>query len=191
MKGNVIGLWSPAPQSGKTTAAAVLVELLPKARIVPFAEPLKLMAAPLLRMAGYTAFDANRYLFREKELTLDFLPGEPTSRHLLQTLGTEWGRDCMGVDFWTELWKRRVQACLCGPWKYVIVDDVRFPNEVEAVKAMRGEVWGVVRPGVTDFTGHRSEQNLSALVQRVIRNDGTIEQLRCSIKQTLELGVAA
>lgn len=182
----IIGLWSPAPQSGKSTAAAILVELLPGTKIVPFAEPLKVMGVALMRHAGYTWDEATRLLYRDKELPCGLLPGEPTARRLLQTLGTEWGRDCLGEDFWAELWARKAQSVRDTENCAVIADDVRFPNEVRAVKAAGGEVWAVVRPSVTDFSGHRSEQNLSALVDRVIRNEGDFHDLTAALRAALD-----
>lgn len=181
----IIGLWSPAPQSGKSTAAAILVDLLPGAKILPFADPLKMMGVTLLRQAGYSYFDATRHLFRDKEAVLELLPGKPTGRRLLQTLGTEWGRDCMGTEFWTVLWAQRAHKAVGEGWN-VLVDDVRFPNEVQAVKDAGGEVWAVIRPGATDFSGHRSEQNLSALVSRVIRNVGTFDDLTAALRAGVE-----
>jgi hypothetical protein len=42
------------------------------------------------------------------------------------TLGTEWGRDAVHPDLWVRLW------AASGPrTSRVVVEDVRFPNEVE------------------------------------------------------------
>jgi hypothetical protein len=57
-----------------------------------------------------------------------------TLRHALQTLGTEWGRNLMGSDFWVN------KACLTitdflSQGVSVVVDDCRFTSEYAAMKA--------------------------------------------------------
>ena len=53
----------------------------------------------------------------------------------MQTLGTEWGRECIGPEVWVDVWKSNVQKWLDGGLN-VVVDDMRFPNEWDAVKAL-------------------------------------------------------
>ena len=82
----LIGLYSPAPRSGKTTVSHAL-ERSVFVR-VPFAEPLKELVFPLLVSIGYTPAQAAQRLYSDKELVLDHLG--VSTRHILQTLGTEW-----------------------------------------------------------------------------------------------------
>ncbi len=48
---------------------------------------------------------------------------------LLQVLGTEWGRKTRGEDFWVNIMKQRVAKI---NHDYLIIDDVRFENELTA-----------------------------------------------------------
>lgn len=168
---NIIALWSPAPGCGKSTVAGILAQQ--GYQIVPFAEPMKRMIVALLLRAGYSMEEAHQYTRVSKHEPLKRLRGEPTARHLLQTLGTEWGRDCISRDLWTGIWADEVLQR-----EKVVVDDMRFVNEVAAVRKLNGQIWEIQRPGVTTTTKHRSEAGLPGVqFDRTIINDGTIEDL--------------
>jgi hypothetical protein len=77
-----------------------------------------------------------------------------TPRHAMQTLGTEWGRQCIGQDFWIGLWRAEVER---WPSMHIVADDVRFPNELAAVRALGGRIWLVKRPALRAMP-HASEQ---------------------------------
>jgi hypothetical protein len=165
----LIGLYSPAPQSGKTTVAAAL-ERRGFAR-VPFADPLKAMVAQFLQGLGYREDEAQRLVHIDKGTTIPQLG--VTVRHLLQTLGTEWGRTCVAPDVWLKCW-----AASAMRHSFVVVDDVRFPNEAELIRSMGGQLWRIERPGLADATGHASEGGLADWAfDWVIVNDGTVEDL--------------
>jgi hypothetical protein len=169
----IIGLWSPAPGSGKTTVA----QLLADHTIVSFAEPLKRMATELLICAGYREDEAQRLLYRDKHESLTRLSGWPTGRALLQRLGSEFGRDQIHPLLWVNLWIFRATEC-----EHVVADDVRFGEEMDAIRDLGGEVWSVVRPGFYDKTGHKSENALAGRTfDRVIINDGTLEDLEAKV----------
>lgn len=105
-----------------------------------FAEPLK----DMLRVVGLTDAHLDGDL---KELPSDLLCSK-SPRHAMQTLGTEWARDCIHPEFWVKLWYRDVikMHAGSGPIK-ILVDDVRFPNEVLAIREAGGVIWRVTRPG--------------------------------------------
>ena len=167
----IIGLWSPAPGCGKSTIA----QLLPGYMRVGFADPLRRMVVELINSAGYPWDQSQRFVQWEKETPLELLPGAPTARHLLRTLGTEWGRDVIHPELWVEVWASKVRAMGCP----VVADDVRFPNEAAKILSMGGELWAVTRPGCNDDSGHRSEAGLGdAPFARVIVNDGTLAELQ-------------
>jgi len=70
-----------------------------------------------------------------KEVPCDKLMGK-TPRYAMQTLGTEWGRGFMGMDFWVHAAVREVrefQDCFSDPIN-VVFDDCRFPNEIDLMK---------------------------------------------------------
>lgn len=170
MSPQLIGLYSPAPQSGKTTIAKVLQSH--GYTLVPFAEPLKLMLAPLLSSLGYTDLEVHRFLYEQKGECVPELGITP--RAMLQTLGTEWGRTCISPDVWLKHWKVRVSK-----HERVVVDDVRFVNEAELIRSMGGQVWLIHRPGVRRGTNHASEGGLDEwpYFSDCIYNGSTLEHL--------------
>lgn len=65
-----------------------------------------------------------------------------------------------------------------------VISDCRLPKEAEMVRQLDGEIWQVVRPGVTaGGTGHSSDTDGSQFSpDRVILNDGTLEDLRMKLE---------
>ena len=147
--------------SGKDTAAAGLLRGGSNFRKIAFAEPLKAMLSTLLQSRGCSVYDVSRYLEGDlKEEPTDFLMGR-TPRHAMQTLGTEWGRGLIDSALWVDTFQRRVRETWSKGLS-VVVTDVRFPNEVEAVHALGGVVYCVLRPGTVE-TGHPSEALVKSL----------------------------
>lgn len=132
--------------SGKSTASKYLVEKHGY-QLVKFAGPLK----DMLRSIGLSEEQIEGSF---KEEPCEWLQGK-TPRQAMQTLGCEWGRDCIGPDLWTELWVRRVNLIIAEGGR-VVVDDCRFPNEASEVRSLGGVVWRLVgRGGIAG--GHESE----------------------------------
>lgn len=142
----IIALCGPAG-SGKTTIAKALVENHGFIR-KPFADPLKRMIA-----AG---FNIERELLdgpREvKALPMAIFNGK-TLRDVMQTLGTEWGRDMIGADLWSNAW----QTGIGSGYSYV-ADDLRFANEAAAVWGIEGFVIRLHRDGAGILSDHASEK---------------------------------
>ena len=163
----VIGLCGLAG-SGKSTVAHILSEDWGFAR-KPFAYPLKAMLGALGIPRDVLDGDNTA-----KESPLDILGGK-SARHAMQTLGTEWGRQHIGQDFWVELWKRNALTL-----PKIVADDCRFPNEVEAIRAMGGMVVRIERPGAGSKTGagHASESIGSLEHDLTLFNTRSIEELR-------------
>lgn len=92
-----------------------------------------------------------------------------TIREYLQAYGTEAHRDVFGPDFWVEQLGPRLRD---HKDRIVMVTDVRFPNEAEAVRAAGGVVVEIVGPeGRVTADAHASEAPLPAgLVDVVIQN---------------------
>lgn len=113
----------------------------------------KKMASPLknmLRAVGLTDEHIEGHL---KEKPCDLLCGA-TPRHAMQTLGTEWGRKMIGEDLWVRLWRASIESL-----DRVVVDDVRFANEAQAVRDAGGVVIRVTT--IADLAGgggHESER---------------------------------
>ena len=114
-----------------------------------------------------------------------------TVRELLQILGTDALRNNLHPDTW-------VNALMCdyipysinsGDYKKYesnwIITDLRFPNEMQAVKANGGITIKVIRPNDKDIPLdlHPSETALDdAEFDYEIVNDGTIEDLRDKVE---------
>jgi hypothetical protein len=149
---NLIGLYSSAMGSGKTALTDVLAE---KHGWVPvkFAGTLKDMVKVLLKDLGIQ----NPTEFTDgpnKEMVLEDLGC--STRVLMQTLGTEWGRKIIKPSIWIDLAVAKIQRLQADGWR-VVVDDMRFPNEFQAIKDLGGKAVHVIRPGLQDATGHCSE----------------------------------
>jgi hypothetical protein len=154
MKPHIVGLTGFAG-AGKDTAAGYLAEALQargkRVEIMSFAEPLRAM----LRGLGVP----NQYMTERQLKELD-VPGFNASyRHMAQTLGTEWGRQCMGGNIWLRHLEMRIgQACAGRQVNFVFVTDVRFPNEANWVREQRGSLVHIDRPGLQRVREHVSER---------------------------------
>ena len=158
----VIGLCGLAG-AGKSTAARHLVERHGFVRR-PFAALLKGMLRYLLHAQGVPAGEVDRMVDGDlKEVPTRHLGGQ-TPRRAMQTLGTEWGR-ALAPDLWVEMWAASIVGL-----ERVVADDVRFDNEVAAVRALGGIVVEVRRPGIAPLAGaHASEVGVTA--DAVLCND--------------------
>lgn len=121
-----------------------------------------------------------------------------TPRHALQQLGTQWGRACY-ENVWVDF-ALRVARKLLGQdpnglgytpqlgftltmkigHKGVVIPDVRFPNEVDAIQKVGGRIWKCTRgKGLEGAVGtHASESFIDELpFNAFIPSDVTLEQL--------------
>jgi hypothetical protein len=182
MEPRIIALYSHAPQSGKTTVARHLAYRHGYTPI-KFAEPIKAMVSTLL---DYTSLSYDRIFEaiegRDKERRIGELGGT-TARRMLQTLGVEWGRKCIDENIWANLLVERVAH---DNIKYVI-DDLRFPNEMAALRKLVGvKFWRVDRSDIELNHGHASDGLLDGMqFDTRIQNDGSLEQLHKQIDEAL------
>lgn len=99
----------------------------------------------------------------------------PQARKFLQELGVG-GRNVFGENFWVEQALRGV-----GPADLVVVSDVRFVNEAEAIKAAGGRVVRINRPGRV-AAGHISETALlDYQFDAEVDNSGSVIELEGKI----------
>ena len=174
----LIGLYSPAPQSGKTCVASVISEQ--GYTIVPLAATLKDMIVPMIVALGYDYPRAWELVISDKSYVLPEIG--VSARHMLQTLGTEYGRQCLHPDVWLKCWQKKAER-----FKAVVADDIRFPNEADLIRSMGGEMWLVQRFDVQRTTDHSSEGSLYHYsFDRVIENDGTLDELRSKVMAALK-----
>jgi hypothetical protein len=173
----VIGL-TGLTGSGKTTCANFLMKL--GVQRIRFAGPLKAMLYAL----GLNEEQVDGSL---KEQPCDLLCGK-TPRWFMQYIATEFIRDHVSLNFWVNLWK---VACDKLPLAVsVVVDDVRFPNEIKFLRSYTNNVTIIelVRPGLKrdqQIQGHRSEAG-GLDVDCVLVNDGTIDELIKKFCEILE-----
>jgi hypothetical protein len=178
----IIGLYSPCPQSGKSTVAEMLQEEgFP--RSISFADPLRGMLRELLLDLGIEYDRVIDYLYVSKEAVIPEVGR--SARLLLRTLGTEWGREMVSSDLWVAAWKSAVTA---ENVLNVVTDDVRMPNEYHAVIMQPGgQVWRVTRPGLDGDTSHSTDGALNNMqFDREIVNDGSLEDLRLKVLEALQ-----
>ena len=95
-----------------------------------------------------------------------------TYRQILQLWGTEYRRR-QDPDYWVKRLEEKLQGL-----KKVVIDDVRFPNEVEMIHRLGGRVIRIDRPGPDEST-HASEIILDTFDgwDGVIENTGTLGEL--------------
>lgn len=156
----LLGLCAPAMGSGKTTFADYLVSNH-GFQHVRFATILKDMALALFEGMGINPYDARELITDTelKETPLRELGGK-SPRYVMQTLGTEWGRDLFGVHFWADLALVKARSLMaCG--HNVVIDDTRFTNEADTILDNGGRMVRIIRPGTKRPEGsHTSEGEL-------------------------------
>lgn len=210
MTGRIVGISGHA-RSGKDTAAERLVEAHGFVR-VGWADPMKRFVQELFAFTDAQVWTGERkedpdqrYLRRmrregsDPELAVE-VPEYLTPRYALQTIGTEWGRDCYPA-IWIEYGLRVARKILgepgagytaqggLEPGKFshgavgVVFSDCRFRNEVEAIRAAGGVTVRVVRPGhegAVGIAGHPSEREQDGIPDSafdyVVRNDGSLAE---------------
>lgn len=170
----LIGLYSPAAQSGKSTVAGFLTEH--GYYTISFAAPLKRMARTFLINLGYGPSDIDYYLTDNKEAVIPEI--KTTPRHILRTLGTEWGRQCIHPELWLKCWEQTASRYLKSGIP-VVCDDVRFPNEAALIRKLGGQMWHICRPGTERNTEHASEGSLDdyPFFDAHLVNNGTLTDL--------------
>lgn len=112
-------------------------------------------------------------------------------RRLLQAFGTEVGRELIRDSLWVDIvLDQMYDAWDQDPDQQFVITDLRFPNEVEALRsipnnsAQEVELWKVVRPGVGPVNGHASDAGLEDdLFDVVINNHGTLEDLEKTVNR--------
>lgn len=149
----VIGLSGPA-QAGKTTTALYL------AREHNFQ---RTAFANLLRRTAIVMYPWLDWMLRQSEYDKRKEIVDPklgiTPRKVLQLLGTEVGRN-IWPDTWVDGVRREIESAQDANFDGLAIEDVRFPNEVEMVQELGGQLWAIRRPSSeveVGVAGHASE----------------------------------
>lgn len=171
---------------GKDTVGEMICEIT-GFKMIGLADPLYAMVK-----AGF-GIDGTQVSREEKNAPIPWLScgdRQNSIRSLLETIGTEWGRECVCNDVWTRIATQTIKNSEVG----VVVRDIRFPNEVEWLDSIGGILIHIIRPHYLNpdaTVGHgsniplpiRQEKTLPHKYRdRVIFNDGTLNGLRCRVE---------
>ena len=163
-----------AKRSGKSTASRAL----PKRFLAySFASPIRSM----LKVLGVPTENLDI-----PELKEEPIPGfgGRSARQLMQTLGTDWGRDLVSPTIWLDIARKDIgRSILIG--QSVVIDDLRFDNEARLIHELGGIVVGVARPGALG-DAHVSEAGVSpSLVDMTITNEADQAAFEAMVRKTL------
>lgn len=144
MNKKIIGICGLAG-AGKDTIGDILVNNLPNWEKMSFASHLKDVTALLFgfdrkMLAGETPEDRaireQPDKFWTKKMGKDFTP-----RYALQFLGTNLLRNQLHQNIWVDCLERKILESD----KNIVITDVRFPNEIDMIRNIGGEIWRVER----------------------------------------------
>lgn len=171
---SIIGIAGPA-RSGKDTLADFLVAETNGYKY-NLADPMRAMLK-----AGFGIDLSDDYWQSRKEEVIPAIGKSP--RQLMQTLGTEWGRNLIGEDTWLVL----AQAHLIRRGVGMIIPDIRFDNEAEWVRSRGGTIIHVRRKNAPQVNAHTSESGIKAALGEVtIYNDGSLQDLQNSVGEVVD-----
>lgn len=186
----LIGLTGPAG-AGKTTAAEHIAETTGMHRL-SFADPLKDMAAAFLGTSRTNFEQVYLHDRLTKEVPINGLGVSP--RQILQTLGTEWGRNSLDPNIWVRLAQLRIgdledQATQGGDtFTGAIFDDVRFENEAAFIRAHGGVIIHIYHRQANKVRPHASEAGIQVDKHDYgIWNTGTLPAFRDDIAALVEM----
>lgn len=171
----IIGLTGRA-RVGKDTTARFIVAARGGYQY-SFADPMRAMIR-----VGFGIDLHDPYWIERKEVVIPAIGKSP--RELMQTLGTEWGRNLIGEDTWLIMAKQKLLTL--GPG--MVVADVRFDNEAIWVRHMGGRIIHVKRKSAERVRQHASEVGVAHEDgDGVIHNNGSLEDLQLAVKDLFHL----
>lgn len=149
----IIGL-SAKKQGGKSTLVDYLITQLPQCEVIRFADSLKQIVLDCFvpSKLGYVVPDD----LESDEAKNTALPCGKTIREMLQLVGTDWFRGAW-EDCWINTFRKRVIKSNAA---FILIPDVRFPNELKIIQEMGGKVIRLMRAPFGDQDQHESETAL-------------------------------
>jgi hypothetical protein len=177
MQPTLIGI-AGLKRSGKDSAADFLVATFGYQKIA-FADPVRSGIR-----ATFGPYVARKYLYDDDYKNV-VIPGVGSSfRKLMQTFGTEWGRNQISRSLWTDL----AQLQITKAWSYmrdVVVSDVRFEDEATLIRDSGGTVLHLSRPNSGEPPDpHSSESGVRHKPgDIVVVNDQDLDVLRDRMKE--------
>ncbi len=180
-KGQLIGLLGRAG-SGKDTVADAIIESVGLSQAnrgivrIAFADKLKDVLSDVYGIPRHYFDDRGLKNTPNKKL------GGKTPRQAAQLIGTEGFRNLIDQDTWTNYAMTRADEWLAEEGVNVVITDVRFDEEFNALKKAGHTVIHIRREkALCEHYNHESERNIDRLAEmadRVIDNNGTIEDLK-------------
>jgi hypothetical protein len=163
----IIGLTGYA-QSGKDTLAGMLIGLH-RYENRAFADPIRKLlyeTNPLVKDEYRVKGVVDAYGWDRAKVEF------PELRNLLQTLGVG-ARQVFNDQFWVS---QGLSGLVAGD--KIVITDVRFPNEADAIKDLGGQIWRVKRLGIGAVNEHVSETAMDGYkVDQIFVNNGSVEDL--------------
>jgi hypothetical protein len=174
--------------SGKDTSADHIIKLY-KFQKYAFANPIKNVA----KILGFKHEEV--YGTQEEKMKVNKNWGV-SGREFMQKFGTDIMRDTlpriipdMNLGEYGNIWLKLFQMHICElqtkcEVSKVIISDVRFPDEADAIHSQNGFVIHIVRDTDTEhkIAMHKSETSMSGITpDYVIENHGTVEELYTKI----------
>ncbi|MFJ4193969.1 deoxynucleotide monophosphate kinase [Pseudomonas sp. NPDC089534] len=176
----LIGLAGRA-RSGKDTAAQHLVNHH-GFQSYAFADPLR---DGLMHIFNLSPCD---FEGDQKEQPLPWLGRSP--RQLMQSLGTEWGRNCVHPDLWLLLAAQNLDllARTHDTARGFVVSDLRFNNEADFIRDRGGVVIHLTRTGASRVNPHPSENGVEQAAGDLwLPNNGTVEELFANLNAVVDI----
>jgi hypothetical protein len=165
---------------GKDTAALGLMRL--GYENLKFAAGMKDMLHNLVQMQGCPRDWSDRMFEGDlKEVPSAYLNGK-TPRHALETLGTEWGRNCMGANIWVEIALNQMKS-----HPKVVVSDLRFFGEFDGLQAQKFFIVRIEREGCRPTSSHQSQMEMDLIKAdlTVINEQAGPEEFRLAFMESL------
>lgn len=194
----LIGLWAPAPQSGKSTAAEALLDTCRcggefYGAKVSMADPLRRLIAAFLRELGVSPDDIDAHM-HDGALKEVPIPGVGKSfAELAVMFGTTVGRDWISPTIWVDRFVAITSKMLENPaTRLVVCDDVRFPNEAAVIRDLGGVLIGVNRPGAAVSAARAAAEGRLSFDDMdgiVVNNEGVDMLRRRAVGVARKLGV--
>jgi hypothetical protein len=116
----------------------------------------------------------------------DIAKSDPEVRLLLQNLGVG-ARKIIDEEVWI---KTALNYVASG--SKIVVTDVRFSNEAEALKKLDAQLWRISRSGVNAINKHVSETAMDDYkFDQILKNEGTLEDLQVMVRNRVKFALNA
>lgn len=171
-------------QSGKSTVAKHLTSMYGYVE-GSFADPIRKFISE--EVLGISLHELER-------IKDDYLPEwNCSARHMMQTLGTDWGRYMVSPDIWTNIAERKLRPRI-DDGGLVLFSDVRFENEADLIRSLGGQIWHLKRPlhlrhRSQEAHNHPSENGIEFrpdLGDKLITNEDTLQVLLSKVDELVK-----